>query len=53
MASGGEEKLDDLVNVLASGIGTLTNPGKLENTFRSVLHSKILLEHDFQLYRLP
>ena len=35
------EELDDLVNVLASGIGTLTNPGKLENTFRSVLHSKI------------
>ena len=35
------DELDDLVNVLASGIGTLTNPGKLENTFRSVLHSKI------------
>lgn len=34
-------ELDDLVNVLASGIGTLTNPNKLENTFRSVLHSKI------------
>ena len=34
-------ELDDLVNVLASGIGTLTNPRKLENTFRSVLHSKI------------
>ena len=28
-------------NVLASGIGTLTNPSKLESTFRSVLHSKI------------
>ena len=34
-------ELDDLVNVLASSIGTLTNPSKLENTFRSVLHSKI------------
>lgn len=34
-------ELNDLVNVLASGIGTLTNPSKLENTFRSVLHSKI------------
>lgn len=34
-------ELDDLVNVLASGIGTLTNPSKLENTFKSVLHSKI------------
>ena len=34
-------ELDDLVNVLASGIGTLTNPRKLENAFRSVLHSKI------------
>ena len=27
--------------MLASGIGTLTNPNKLENTFRSVLRSKI------------
>lgn len=35
------DELDDLVNVLASGIGALTNPSKLENTFRSVLHSKI------------
>lgn len=35
------DEFDDLVNVLASGIGTLTNPSKLENTFRSVLHSKI------------
>ena len=34
-------ELNDLVNVLASGIGTLTNPSKLENTFRSVLHSRI------------
>lgn len=30
-----------LVNVLASGIGTLTSPSRLKNTFRSVLHSKI------------
>lgn len=35
------DELDDLVNVLASGIGTLTNPSKLENTFKSVLHYKI------------
>ena len=35
------DELDDLVNVLASGIGALTNPSKLENTFRSVLRSKI------------
>lgn len=34
-------ELDDLVNVLASGVGTLTNPNKLQNTFSSVLHSKI------------
>ena len=27
--------------MLASGIGTLTSPGRLKNTFRSVLHSKI------------
>lgn len=35
------DELDDLVNVLASGIGTLTNPSRLENTFRSVLNSRI------------
>ena len=35
------DELDDLVNVLASGVGALTNPSKLENTFRSVLHSRI------------
>ena len=29
------------MNVLASDIGTLTNPSKLENAFRSALHSKI------------
>ena len=29
------------MNVLASGIGTLTNPSKLDSTFKSVLHSKI------------
>ena len=34
-------ELDDLVNVLASGIGTLTNPSRLENTFRSVFRSRI------------
>ena len=34
-------ELDDLVNVLASGVGTPTNPHKLENTFKSELHSNI------------
>ena len=31
-----EEKLDDLVNILASQTGSYTNPTKLENTFRTV-----------------
>ena len=34
-------ELEDLVNTLASQIGTLTNPRKLENTFRSVSGSGI------------
>jgi len=34
-------ELEDLVNVLASNIGTLTNPPKIEATFKSVLHSRI------------
>ncbi|MBW8382890.1 MAG: ATP-binding protein [Youngiibacter sp.] len=34
-------ELEDLVNILASAIGSLTNPKKLENTFRSVMKSTI------------
>lgn len=33
--------LDDLLNIIASNIGSLTNPSKLENTFASVKHKKI------------
>lgn len=36
-----DEDLDELLNVIASSIGGLTNPTKLENTFRSVKHSSI------------
>jgi predicted AAA+ superfamily ATPase len=35
------QELDDLVDVLASSIGSLTNPSRIEATFRSVLHSKL------------
>ncbi|MCL2882487.1 MAG: ATP-binding protein [Coriobacteriia bacterium] len=35
------QELDDLVSVLASTIGALTNPSKIEATFKSVLHSRI------------
>ena len=35
------QELDDLVNVLASAIGSLTNVPKIEATFKSVLHSRI------------
>ena len=35
------QELEDLVNVLASSIGSLTNPPKIEATFKSVLNSKI------------
>lgn len=33
--------LDDLLNIVASNIGSLTNPKKLENTFASIKHAKI------------
>lgn len=33
------EELDDLVDVLASSVGSLTNPSKIEATFHSVLKS--------------
>ncbi len=35
------QELEDLVDVLASSIGALTNPPKIEATFRSVLRSGI------------
>lgn len=34
-------ELEDLLNVISSSIGSLTNPEKLKNTFRSVKKSKI------------
>ena len=36
-----DEELDELIDVVASSVGGLTNPTKLENTFRSVKHSNI------------
>lgn len=36
-----KEVLDDLLNILASSIGGLTNPTKLANTFESVRHEKV------------
>lgn len=36
-------ELNDLINVLASGIGTLSNPSKIEATFKSVIQSDISL----------
>lgn len=35
------QELEDLLNVLASSIGALTNPSKIEATFKSRLHSTI------------
>lgn len=35
------DEMEDLVNVLASSIGSLTNPSKLENTFHTVMQSDI------------
>ena len=34
-------KLEELLNILSSAIGSLTNPEKLKNTFRTVKKSKI------------
>ena len=34
-------ELEDLMNILSSAVGSLTNPEKLKNTFRSVKKSKI------------
>ena len=38
-----QEQIDDLVNILASNIGTLSNPTKIKDTFKSVLNVDISL----------
>lgn len=35
------QELNDLINVLASAVGSLSNPAKIEATFRSVIQSDI------------
>ena len=35
------QEMEDLVYILASSIGSLTNVPKIEATFKSVLHSNI------------
>lgn len=35
------QELEDLINILASAVGSLTNVPKIESAFRSVLHSNI------------
>ena len=37
------QEINDLINILASGIGSLTNASKIEATFKSVIHSDISL----------
>lgn len=37
------QELNDLINVLASSTGSLTNPSKIQATFQSVAHSDISL----------
>lgn len=37
------QELNDLINVLASSVGSLMNPSKIEATFQSVIHSDISL----------
>ncbi len=39
-----DDDLEELVNILASGIGALTNPNKLANTFRS--EKKTVISYD-------
>lgn len=36
-----KQELEDLINILASAIGSLTNPPKIEATFKSVAQSKV------------
>ncbi len=35
------QELADIVNILASAVGSLTNPSRIEATFKSIVHSSI------------
>lgn len=35
------QELEDLINILASSIGSLNNPAKIQKSFKSMLHSNI------------
>lgn len=37
------QELEDLINILASAVGSLTNPPKIEATFKSIIQSTISL----------
>ena len=37
------QELEDLINILASAVGSLTNPSKIEATFKSAIQSSISL----------
>ena len=41
-----DAELDDLINTMASSIGSLTNPTKLANTFHTGKHSNITSTHN-------
>lgn len=40
----GQEILNDLLNIIASSIGSLSNPSKLSNTYKSAKHKNISSE---------
>ncbi len=42
-------ELEDLINILASAIGSLTNPPKIQATFKSTIHSSISI-HTIRQY---
>jgi predicted AAA+ superfamily ATPase len=46
------QELEDLIDILASVIGSLTNPARIEATFKSVIHSSISINtiHQYIAY---
>lgn len=46
------QELDDLLNMLASAIGSYTNPARIEATFKSVSHSSLSANTSKTIYRV-
>ena len=47
-----DDELEELLNILSSSIGSLTNPNKLSNTFKSIKNANISAPTIKKIFRI-